>query len=273
MTLIRPEMDATLSFVLMAVVSPERRKNLGCVLFILSLLLTFKITTMKKLIRYNNLVAKFKTHQFKDLELVNPHDIDGFNFEVINPWELWHNDLNADIMFIGQDFSDSASLNSNLSNNWEKEKIAHTNQRVIDFFNILGYHLSEVDYTPNNNNNKNKLFFTNAILGIKQSETDNMSKPVKESWCNETLDYLKELIDIIEPKYIIVMGKIAYKALCSIYNITPKEAIFQAIGEPIKLSDSQTLFVVQHCSRRSLAHRPLKQQIDDWKNIRKMMKN
>lgn len=271
MTLIRPEMDATLSFVLMAVVSLERQKNLGCVLFILSLLLTFKITTMKKLIRYNNLVAKFKTHQFKDLELANPHDIDGFNFEVINPWELWHNDLNADIMFIGQDFSDSASLNSNLSNNWEKEKKTSINKKIIEFFNILDYPFHEVDYTPNTN--KHRLFFTNAILGIKKSDIANMSKPVKEAWCLETIDYLKDLIEIIEPKYIIVMGKIAYKTVCSIYDITPKETISQAIGKPIKLSDDRTLFVVQHCSPLGQRTRPLKDQIDDWKNIRKMMKN
>jgi len=226
---------------------------------------------MKKLNRYNNLVAKFKTHYFKDSELINPHHLEGFHFDVLNPWELWHNNLDAEIMFIGQDFSDTASLKSNLSNNWEKEKTTSTNQRIIDFFNILDYHFHEVDYSPNNN--KHKLFFTNAILGIKQSESDNMSKPVKESWCMETLDYLKELIDIIEPKYIIVMGKIAYKALCSIYGIIPKQAIFQAIGEPIILSDNQTLFVVQHCSPLGQRTRPLKEQISDWINIRGIMES
>ncbi|WEK71015.1 MAG: uracil-DNA glycosylase family protein [Candidatus Chryseobacterium colombiense] len=226
---------------------------------------------MKKLIRYNNLVAKFKTHQFKDLELVNPHNIDGFNFEVINPWELWHNDLNADIMFIGQDFSDTVSLQSNLSNNWEKEKKTATNKKIIEFFNILGYPFHEIDYTPNSNTHK--LFFTNAILGIKQSDVTNMSKPVKEAWCLETIDYLKELIDIVDPKYIIVMGKVAYKALCSIYNIIPKETISQAIGEPIKLPNNKTLFIVQHCSPLGQRTRPLKDQVDDWINIKEIMKN
>lgn len=45
------------------------------------------------------------------------------------------------------------------------------------------------------------------------------------------------------------MGKIAYKALCSIYDITPKEVIFeQEVGKPIKLPNNKTtLFAVQYC--------------------------
>ena len=224
---------------------------------------------MDKLTRYSNLVAKFKTYKFKNPdELMNPHELvkEGFNFDVINPWELWHNNLNSEIMFIGQDFSDSASLKENLSNGWMKEKNSPTNQKIIDFFNILGYYFREVDYNPNNN--KYKLFFTNAILGIKQSETANMSKSVKNDWYKETLEYLKELIDIVEPKYIIVMGKIAYLALCSIYKIKPKVKISEAIGQPIELSNGKTLFVVQHCSPLGLGTRPFKEQISDWINIR-----
>ncbi|AIL45305.1 hypothetical protein BD94_1530 [Elizabethkingia anophelis NUHP1] len=61
------------------------------------------------------------------------------------------------------------------------------------------------------------------------------------------------------------MGKIAYKALCSIYDITPKEVIFEAVGKPIKLPNNKTtLFAVQYCLPLEQRTRPLKQQISDW---------
>ena len=226
---------------------------------------------MDKLTRYSNLVAKFKTYKFKNPdELINPHELveEGFNFDVINPWELWYNDLDAEIMFIGQDFSDTASLKENLSNGWMKEKNSPTNKTIIEFFKIIGPDLKEVDYTPDTN--KDKLFFTNAILGIKQSETANMSKSVKNDWYKETLEYLKELIDIVEPKYIIVMGKIAYLALCSIYKITPKVKITDAIGELIEpqIDKNKKVFVIQHFSPRSRKYRLVVQQRDDWEKIK-----
>src|ERR1700742_2219257 len=102
---------------------------------------------MNKAERYSNLIAKFKTHVFQDANLINPHQIENFNFDVINPWELWHNNLNAKIMFIGQDFSDTNSLEYNLRNDWSKEKKSPTNETLISLFNALGYYFTEVDYS------------------------------------------------------------------------------------------------------------------------------
>ena len=219
--------------------------------------------------RYQELVAKFKSHKFSDPGLLNPHHIEGFKHEVINPWELWHNNLNAKIMFIGQDFSDSASLVANLKTNWVKEKNSPTNKNLITLFTVLGYPIDDVDYTGLN---KYPLFFTNAILGIKQSEKQDMSKAIKDSWWRETADeYLKELIDIVQPKHIIAMSMVAYKAVCHINGIKPKAKILEAIGAPIKLPDGKNLFVVQHCSPNGQRSRKQIDQIHDWMDIKNVI--
>lgn len=223
---------------------------------------------MTKSSRYYKLVSEFKNYTFSDQDLLNPHNsIEGFNFEVINPWELWHNNLDAELMFIGQDFSDSASLIYNLKNNWVKEKKSSTNNKLITLFNALGYCFTEVNYTAKTTY---PLFFTNAILGIKKSEKGDMSKPVKDIWWEETsIKYLRELIDIVQPKNIITMGHIAYKAVCKIYELKPESRIKDAIGINITLPDGKFLFPVQHCSPNGRRSRPLPIQINDWIQIRK----
>lgn len=224
---------------------------------------------MNKPERYSDLIAKFKDHTFSDPDLINPHHIEGFDFDVINPWELWHNNLDADILFIGQDFSDTASLIDNLKTDWEKEKKSSTNKALVTFFNILGYYFTDINYTSEK---KYKLFFTNAILGIKKSEKADMSKAVKDSWWQETSQtYLKELIGIVEPKYIMAMGSIAYKTVCDIYEIKPESSVNKAIGKHITLPDGKILFVVQHCSPNGRISRGIKYQMNDWMDIRNMI--
>lgn len=224
--------------------------------------------------RYKTLVEKFRTLGQLDSGLLNPHQVGGFRYDVINPWELWHNNLDAEIMLIGQDFCDSASLESNLASNWEKESMGQTNKQIIDFFSRLGerYTFKTVDYSPKEI--QLPLFFTNAILGIKESlknqdgkEIEGMSMPVKFSWFHKSSCFLKELINIVQPRFIIAMGAVAYKAVCSIKECKPKK-LENAIEEgPFKLNDGEILFVVGHCSGLGKRNRSLLKQQKDWDRI------
>lgn len=223
--------------------------------------------------RYLQLVTKFKNHVFTDPALINPHQVEGFNYDVINPWELWHNDLNAKVLFIGQDFSDTTYLIKSLNVNWKTEESNRTNLNLIDLFCILGhkYSFDEVDYQ---NKLKNPIFLTNAILGIKVTTKANLSLPVKDSWWRETAEkYLKELIDIIQPKHIITMSMTAYKAICHIYNLTPEKTVSDAIANngKRKILNGVDLFVVNHCSPKGLITRNIQQQSQDWMKIRDLM--
>lgn len=219
---------------------------------------------MTKKDRYQNLVARFKKHRFSTPELLNPHEIENFDFDVVNPWELWQGNLDAKIFLIGQDFADSESLKNNLQQDWKKEKSSSTNFALINFFKILGYPIAEISYAGTS---ELPLFFTNAILGIKKSDVQHMSKPVKDIWIRESREYLQELIDIVQPKHIIAMGSTAYKAVCSIYGIKPLSNIKEAVETKIELPDGKNLFVVQHCSPLGRVGRSLELQTEDWKGI------
>lgn len=219
---------------------------------------------------YQNLVTKFKKHRFSTPDLLNPHEIENFNFDVVNPWELWQGNLDAEIMLIGQDFADSESLKNNLQEDWKKEKSSSTNLALISFFKILGYPIPEICYKATS---ELPLFFTNAILGIKKSDVQQMSKPVKNLWIQESREYLRELIGIVQPKCIIVMGKTAYKAICNIYNIKPTPKTKDIIGTKIDLPDGKDLFVVQHCSPLGRVGRSLELQTGDWEGIRNKIYN
>ncbi len=219
---------------------------------------------MTKKDRYQNLVAKFKNHRFSTPELLNPHEIENFDFDVINPWELWQGDLDAETMLIGQDFADSESLKINLQEDWRKEKSSATNYALINFFKILGYAIPEISYGGTGDL---PLFFSNAILGIKKSDVPHMGKQVKDIWIRESREYLQELIDIVQPKHIIALGEVAYKAICAIYGIKPLLPLKKVIGTKVSLPDGKNLFVVQHCSPKGMIGRSLQQQNEDWTRI------
>jgi len=219
---------------------------------------------MTKKDHYQNLVARFKKHRFSTPELLNPHEIENFDFDVVNPWELWQGNLDAEILLIGQDFADSESLKNNLQQDWKKEKSSSTNFALINFFKILGYPIAEISYAGTT---ELPLFFTNAILGIKKSDVQYMSKPVKDIWIRESKEYLQQLIDIVQPKHIIAMGSTAYKAVCGIYGIKPLSNIKEAIEAKTKLPDGKSLFVVQHCSPLGRVGRSLELQTEDWARI------
>lgn len=231
-------------------------------------MVTFQNTQNTKAIRYANLVERFKRYRFSTSDLLNPHEIEGFSFEVINPWELWQGNLDAEIMLVGQDFSDSASLSKNLQNNWEYEKSNPTNLTLMDFFGLLGYPISDIFYTGMR---EYPLYFTNAILGIKKANTPYMSKPVKDIWIKESMGYLNEIIDIVQPKYIIAMGRIAYRAICRIYGVKPVTNLKNIIGTNVVLPDGKNLFVVQHCSPLGQTGRSLKLQKEDWQQISSLL--
>ena len=220
---------------------------------------------MTKTDRYQKLVAKFKTHRFSTPELLNPHEVENFHFDVVNPWELWQGNLDADIMLIGQDFADSTSLKNNLQENWRKEKKSSTNSALVNLFSILGHNITEISYDRKCNL---PLFFTNAILGIKHTDEEDMSLPVKDIWIRESREYLGELIDIVSPKHIIAMGKTAYSAICSLYGIKPANSIKDIVETKISLPDGRNLFVVQHCSPLGRVGRSLELQTKDWERIR-----
>lgn len=223
----------------------------------------------KKESLYISLVEKFKGFQgFPSSEILHPFEIDErFKIQnVLNPWELWCGNLDAEIVVIGQDFSDKDYFIENLDSNWQKEINSPTNKTLQALFENLGY---EIDLPQNQIVNKSKpLFFTNAVLGIKQN---GMTGAIKEKWYRDTAkQFIKELINIIHPKYIITLGKHAYNMMCIAYDLEA-EKLFKNVKLEQNINQNFQWFAVSHCSPTGRINRNLEKQHEDWKEMKKLM--
>jgi len=217
----------------------------------------------EKKVKFEKLVAKRKEFKFSDPELVNPSQIEGGMYDkenYLNPWDKWHGNLDAKILLIGQDWG-SEEYYRNLKGEYDKDVTTNlTNANLRKLFKEIGF--DNID-----ENHDIPLFFTNAVLGMKKGKMD---KQVKEKWYLETAnEFIKPLINIVNPEIIIAMGEAAYKTIAEIYELRVKP-LKEIVGKkPIDLSDGKKLFVVFHCSPRSCQmNRSLDLQKEDWRKIK-----
>ena len=223
--------------------------------------------------QYKALVNTFKRQHFSDPQLLNPFHIKDvkYDYEVLNPWNLWHGNIDADILLIGQDWGDLEYFKKNFSTNWEQEKNSTTNKNLQKLFSCLGCDIGLPDSTNHSQYFKRlPLYFTNAVLGIKSG---GMAAPIKNNWFDEMGIYLIGLINIIQPKTIIVMGKIAYDLLQLAYDLptykNAEETISNNGNHP--LINGANLFSVAHCSGLGLVNRSMDLQRKDWLKINDLM--
>ena len=216
---------------------------------------------VKKRNQYDELVKKRKEFRFNDLK--NPNDIENGAYDTddaINPWSLWQGNLDADILVIGQDWGDENYFIQNKGRDTDDNP---TNKNLKELFHSIDIDLG----TPTKPDTSASVFLTNAILGIKPG---GMSAKVKASWVNEsTEEFLKPLIEIIEPQIIIALGVQAYKAVKKTYKLKQKATLKDLSKlNPIIIGDKK-LFAFYHCGRLGTANRNLDNQKADWSKILK----
>ena len=216
----------------------------------------------EKKVKFEKLVAKRKEFKFSDPELVNPSQIEGGMYDkenYLNPWDKWHGNLDAKILLIGQDWG-SEEYYRNLKGEYDKDVTTNlTNANLRKLFKEIGF--DNID-----ENHDIPLFFTNAVLGMKKGKMD---KQVKEKWYLETAnEFIKPLINIVNPEIIIAMGEAAYKTIAEIYELRVKPLKEITGKNPINLSDSKKLFVVYHCTPNCYLFRKMDLQKEDWRKIK-----
>jgi uracil-DNA glycosylase len=217
-----------------------------------------------KQIFYKHLVDKRKKYEFNDTEIINPSDpeLNISNDEHLNAWAYWHGDLNADILLIGQDFG---GYDYYSQKDGKDDPTNATNVRLSCLFEELGIDIGKSD----NPNIDTKLYFTNAVLGVKKGK---MAAPIKKAWYADTAKrFIKPLIQLIEPKTIIAMGSKAYEVIAIIYKLDQKPMKEVVNTNPILLDDNKKLFVVYHCSNLGIANRNYNTQREDWRKIKEYL--
>lgn len=143
---------------------------------------------------YTNLVKLRQSCQMC-IDLKNPFDIEQkYDVNEIGAWSKWKGDLDAKIVVVGQDWGD---VNSFRMSKGECDPKNGTNRRLVSLLESIGVSVE-----------KDKLFFTNAILCLKDG---GLSGKVKTSWFNNCAsNFLRPLLDTIKPEITISLGAYAY---------------------------------------------------------------
>jgi uracil-DNA glycosylase len=215
--------------------------------------------------QYMDLVKRRKICR-KCYGLKNPSVVCGgrYDRDHIGPWSTWQGNINSPIVVIGQDwgnpeiFEKSKGLEPIFT-----ETDRGTDGMLVDLIKSIGIIIDR----PKDHETTGTLFFTNAILCLKQG---NLQAPVKEEWfevCGR--EFLKPLLEIIKPIVVITLGEKAYRALEVSYCLDRSEfrrVVDKSAGIPI--FGETRLFPMYHCGRRILnTHRKIDQQRIDWARV------
>lgn len=217
---------------------------------------------MNKKQQYHDLVKKRKDFEF-DNGLNNPSKT-SFDTNEIEPWAQWQNDLDAEILVIGQEFSDLATY---IKCKGKVERFDHkyeypSNKNLQALLTIIRKDPGH----PNKPNKGQKLFFTNCVMGLKGGK---MSSNFKTKWINQSREnFLQPLIELIDPKIIICLGGMATKAVARIYGFKSESMKNYVNISPIR-KENKLIFPVYHTGGLGIRNRSIEQQIQDWEKIKR----
>ncbi len=202
----------------------------------------------------------------------------------INLWSYWQDSLDAKIMLVGQDWGcpfDKTSLPTmtqiQKANNGDvydylSENPSRTDHNLITLFSTA---LNKKITTSCDD-----LFFTNFVLGYR---THGTSGNYQKEWAEHDSAFFKELVEIIEPKVILCLGKATFRAVLASLAPDQKPRIggynkyIESSRNPVIVTTPSeaniAVFALAHCgvmgtlNRNGKKNLGLDQQIADWERI------
>lgn len=232
------------------------------------------LTTSNKLERYATLVAARQATKPPD-KLSNPSQVDGGIYDAphIGPWTRWAHDLDADLMVAGQDWGDDAYF---AANKGLDSPTNPTNAALQELLVLVGRPLPKPPVYGAEDNGVSascRVWLTNALPWLK---TGGLSAALDKKWFDETaIAFLKEQIEIVQPRVVVALGEWAYNSILSAYKLPEHHGVFRTVVESqegVRLptsSNTTTLFGVYHCGKRiQNTVRSLAEQAADWGRIR-----
>ncbi len=203
----------------------------------------------------------------------------------INLWSYWQGNLDAKIMLVGQDWgcpfdkpfsatmTEIQKANNGEAYNYLFNTSSPTDKNLVTLFSeALNKDITNTD---------NDLFFTNFVLGYRIHGT---SGNFQKDWAAHDRHYFKELVEIIQSKVILCLGKATFQeVLASLApDLKPRIGMYNRYIEsernPIAITMSSgnciSVFALAHCgvmgtlNRNRKENLSLEQQIEDWKKAR-----
>jgi len=193
--------------------------------------------------------------------LVNPSAVDNGVHDAaeVGPWTTWQGNLKAKVLLVGQDYSDVAYF---VRNGGREQSDNPTDIALVTLFKSIGIAITP----PGQRNGRGEVFFTNAILCLKEG---GMQATVRHQWFRNCSPFLRRQVEIVNPRIVIALGARAFQAISLAFSIPGRPlgvAVRDATGIP--LPNGSKLFAVYHCGRRAQnTVRTLDEQIDDWNRI------
>lgn len=235
-----------------------------------------KIAEYNKLVACRKLCRKCRRNQDaiypKDKldkpDLINPNEVkEVADTNDLSKWSEWHGNLDARILLIAQDFFNLENYricNGEIES--EGVPLARTNRNLIALFKELGVDIG----TPRKHDARQGVFFTNAVLCLKQGSKDEGID--RDYFRNCGASFLCPLIKIIKPKIVITLGRHALDSVMVAFEqpFNGNSKMYELVEEntPKDLPNGTKLFPFYHCSPHVTARwRTLKQQMEDWKKV------
>lgn len=253
---------------------------------------------MSKETRYKNLVAKTKASYpvYDRNQVLQPSKLYWCKeCEEINLWTYWQgrNHLDADILLVGQDWGnpwadDMGSFMKKIPNVQEGPMADYMDGNK----SITDEHLSKLfqEINPKLNISKpcENVFFTNFVLGYR---TGKISGNFKNQWAKSDAKFFEELVDIIEPKVVLCLGRSVFDAIIRVYYPKDRPAIgrynsfIESERNPIIVEYASekrmAVFALAHCGAIGTMNRnrgyqyndKLDLQRQDWRKVAEYIKN
>jgi uracil-DNA glycosylase family 4 len=159
--------------------------------------------------------------------------------------------LNADVMFIGEAPGRLGADNSGIP--FHGDKAGHNFEELLEFANIY----------------RENIFVTNAVLCNPRDEKGNNSTPLKIEMFNCS-KYLRDQINLINPKIIVTLGSTALESLKFISN--HELNLRNSVRTANKWFD-RILIPFYHPGQRAMIHRSMANQRSDYQFLSDSIKN
>ena len=185
----------------------------------------------------------------------------------IGPWTRWLGDRTAELMIIGEDWGDVDYYRKH--NGFDDDRVnSPANRRLKRLLNSIEMSIPSGE----RRDEPSGVFLTNALLCLKSGGLQGKVDPRCFVNCQ---DFLRRQIEIISPRVVVTLGKRAYDAVVSSFELEPRLKFGEAVKAPdgLELESGCRLLPVYHCGNRSTnLNRPEAEQLRDWKRVRRALR-
>lgn len=237
----------------------------------------------EKIEGYNKLVDKVRYYDKEKLKKISL--VASPESEEINYWAYWEGGrthLDADILLVGQDWGSidySEPIAERIKHQSLDQKVFcymdgnnnKTNRNICELMKSI---YPDMDLEKDKNT-YTKLFFANFVPWYR-CPGEKISGGYKKEWYEPSTEIFKDLVDIINPKTIMCLGKRIYENVCSSLDEPKvrhkgKYSDFVAQGNgTVKCKNGYTHIVpLVHPGTFGTKSRPIDFQKKDWERVKR----